>query len=887
VPSGPAVAPPDLEGRPVSVLVTREGTRTPGDRGVRRPEVRGKFFYVGEEKLYVRGVTYGTFRPGPDGAEYPPPATVAHDLALMAANGINTVRTYTLPPSWMLDQAQEQGLRVLPGLGAERVVGHLNDGRRAQARAEREVAGRVRSVAGHPALLGYAVGNEIPASTVRWLGRQRVERFIGNLTARVRDEDPDGLVTYVNYPSTEYLDLPFVDFLGVNVFLEDPDRLAAYLARLQNLAGDRPLVMTELGLDSLRNGEESQARSVDQQLRTAFAAGCAGAFVFSWTDEWHRGGEDVHDWAFGMTDRSRGPKPAAAALRQRYAAIPFPREGPWPRISVVVCAYNAEATIEECLEAALRLEYGDFEIVVVDDGSTDATPDLLRRYPVRVVTTANRGLSAARNTGAEVADGEIVAYLDSDAYPDRHWLSYLAHAFTTSGVVAVGGPNIPPPGDGVVAECVARSPGGPAHVLLTDTVAEHVPGCNLAIRATALRAIGGFDPRFRTAGDDVDVCWRLQDHGGRLGFSPGAVVWHHRRNSLRAYWRQQVGYGRAEALLEDKWPERYNAAGHFRWAGRIYDRGLTRHLFDRQRVYHGSWGTAPFQSMYAAGPGTLQSLPLTPEWLLLTAFLVALTALGGLSGAPAVGLTLAALSAAAMALVLAQAVASAARTSFPEAPRGRREAVLRRALTTLLHVLQPLARLSGRVTGGLTLWRGHRVRGAQVPVRRSGWSWSERWIAPEDRLRAIETRLGVLRHGVRRGGDFEHWDLETRDGPLGAARMLLSVEELGGGSQLVRHRRWPVVRRAAVVAMLGCIAVSSAAWLSGAHLLAAVAGGLGLFLALLTLTECAVGTGALADALPAGLDPAGTRAPVREPPRYRERAVAEDPDGPAGFTVLP
>ena len=136
-------------------------------------------------------------------------------------------------------------------------------------------------------------------------------------------------------------------------------------------------------------------------------------------------------------------------------------------------------------------------------------------------------------------------------------------------------------------------PGRTGHVLLTDTVAEHVPGCNLAVRASALREIGGFDPQFRAAGDDVDVCWRLQDRGGTLGFSPAALVWHHRRNSVRAYWRQQRGYGRAEALLEHKWPERYNAGGHFRWAGRIYDRGLTRHLLRVQRIYHGSWGTAP------------------------------------------------------------------------------------------------------------------------------------------------------------------------------------------------------------------------------------------------------------------------------------------------------
>src|SRR5205814_2911897 len=65
-------------------------------------------------------------------------------------------------------------------------------------------------------------------------------------------------------------------------------------------------------LDSMRNGEEAQAQTLDWQLRTTFAAGCCGAFVFSWTDEWHRGGADVDDWAFGLTDGERRPKPALA-----------------------------------------------------------------------------------------------------------------------------------------------------------------------------------------------------------------------------------------------------------------------------------------------------------------------------------------------------------------------------------------------------------------------------------------------------------------------------------------------------------------------------------------------------------------------------------------------
>src|SRR6266511_3999783 len=77
-----------------------------------RPHVRGKFLFVGDEKLYVRGVTYGTFRPREDGCEYPEPEVVDRDFAAMTANGLNAVRTYTVPPRWFLDAAWRHGLRV-------------------------------------------------------------------------------------------------------------------------------------------------------------------------------------------------------------------------------------------------------------------------------------------------------------------------------------------------------------------------------------------------------------------------------------------------------------------------------------------------------------------------------------------------------------------------------------------------------------------------------------------------------------------------------------------------------------------------------------------------------------------------------------------------------
>src|SRR5213595_3418496 len=595
-----------------------------------RPHVRGKFLFAGDEKFYVRGVTYGAFQPDASGYEYHDANVIERDFAQMAANGINTVRIpHTMPPRSLLYAARRHGLRVMVGLSAEQYLGFLIDRKKSVADIEALVSAKVRECAGHPALLCYALGNEIPSTMARWLGRRKIERYLKRLYRVIKEEDPDGLVTYVNYPTTEYLQLPFLDLVCFNVYLESQERFEAYLARLQNIAGDRPLIMSELGLDALRNGEDVQARSLDWQVRTAFAAGCAGVVVFSWTDEWYRHGHDVEDWAFGLTRADRSPKPALGAVGKALAEVPFPPNLPWRRISVVVCSCNGGRTIRDACEGLRRLDYPNYEVIVVDDGSTDDTAAIAGQYDVRLIRTPNRGLSSARNTGLAAATGEIVAYLDDDAYPDPHWLTYLAATFLSTSHVGVGGPNIAPAGDGPIAECVARAPGGPVHVLVTDREAEHIPGCNMAFRTAYLEAVGGFDPRFRTAGDDVDVCWRLQDRGWTLGFHPAAVVWHHRRNSVRTYWRQQIGYGRAEAMLERKWPEKYNGPGHVRWVGRLYGNGLTHALgWRRPRVYHGVWGGAPFQSLYQPAPSILGSLPQMPEWHLMT---VSLAAAAGLS----------------------------------------------------------------------------------------------------------------------------------------------------------------------------------------------------------------------------------------------------------------
>ncbi|HEX4862601.1 MAG TPA: glycosyltransferase [Acidimicrobiales bacterium] len=657
-----------------------------------RVRVDGQAFMCGDAAFRFRGVTYGTFEPDVDGELYPDRHTVKLDFAAMSEHGFTVARTYTVPPERVLAAAADTGLRVLAGLFWEDwryMVGTSVRQRRAIRRQARDIARRAAvELAGNEQVLGISVGNEIPADVVRWLGGSVVSDTIESLTDAVRDVDPALLVTYANYPTTEYLQLDCLDFVSFNVFLDREADLRRYLTRLQHVSAGRPLVLSEIGVHAPQSaeGEAAQAETLDWQLETATERGVAGTCVFSWTDDWWVGGKPVDGWRFGLTHRDRSPKPAldvAARWNDRTVAdIDFP----WPSVSVVVCAYNAEATLQECLSHLRRLDYPDLEVVVVDDGSTDRTADIARSHGgVRLVALPHAGLSVARNEGFRAARGELVAYLDSDAYPSPEWPYFLALGMDGPHVGAVGGPNLPPAADPVGAHRVANAPGGPAHVLVSDDRAEHIPGCNMAIWRSVLFELGGFDPVYTTAGDDIDICWRLADKGWQIGFHPAAFVWHHPRPRTRAYLRQQLAYGKSEAVVESRHPDRFTATGSARWRGHIY--GSRTRDTGRQRIYRGPYGSASYQSVYRTGGHAITlahqlGVP-TATALLATAPLAAVAWYGAL---PA-GIGLLAL--------LAFLIADHTRVRPPTwLRRGR---VVFRLHVASLHLLQPVVRLQGRL----------------------------------------------------------------------------------------------------------------------------------------------------------------------------------------------
>lgn len=669
-----------------------------------RVEVDGKFFSCGGERFALHAVSYGTFAPrSGDGAQFPEPDVLAADLAMMAANGFTVVRTYTSPPDDLLDEAKRLGLRVLAGIffpDWRYIVGSPAKARRAMVKsAIAEVRREAERLAKRDEVLAVVVGNEVPADAVRWFGVKHVSRVLGALVDVVHEVDPEMLVTYANYPTSEYLDVANVDFLMFNVFLERQVDLRRYLTRLHHLAGDRPLVLGELGLDARADaaGERRQATVLDWQLLTALERGVAGTCVFSWTDDWWVGGAAVEGWSFGLTRRDRSPRPALDVVKAWNQRTVADLDFPWPRITVAICAYNAAETLDECLRETSKLTYPNLEILVVDDGSTDATAGIAYRHPrVQLVSIEHAGLSVARNACIAAATGDLIAYLDSDAYPTPEWPYYLALGMDGPTVGGIGGPNVPPRHDPVGAHRVAAAPGGPVHVLTADDRAEHIPGCNMAFWKSVLLEVGGFNPVYTAAGDDVDVCWKVLDRGWDIGFHPAALVWHHRRPTVKAYLRQQRGYGKAEALVAARHPDRYTGAGTARWRGQIYT--STAQPIRYPRIYRGAFGGAAFQSVYRGG-GHLLDL----------AHQVGIpAALAGSILATVAGLTLwsPALMIAALAVLFVVGLGvHDALSAEPPRHADARRATFRMGVG-MLHVLQPLARWWGR-------WR-HRVAAHQA-----------------------------------------------------------------------------------------------------------------------------------------------------------------------------
>jgi len=580
-------------------------------------------------------------------------------------------------------------------------------------------------------------------------GVARAARSLQRLLDTLHLHSGGRFVTVRHTPSTLHLIGPHEDLLWCA--LAPRDALAAVIPALQKRAETRPLIV------EFTTAEHDYA----ERIAVAFQTGAAGVLC------------PVY-----------GPPTGAEALQLRclqpLEQLPFAASacGPTPHprapmVSVVVCAFDAGRTLRQCLESLRGLNYPRYEVIVVDDGSTDETPNIAASFAeFRIIRQTHAGLGAARNTGARAARGEIIAFTDADCLADPDWLTLLVNTINTGSFDLCGGPNYAPEEDSRTAACVAAAPGAPCPVLTADNQAEHLSGCNLALRAAALAQLGGFDPQFLGAGDDVDICWRALEAGMRIGFSPAAFVWHHRRNTITAYYRQQHGYGRAETMLYRKYPERFNALGQIAWRGIIP--GLEHMLPVGAK--------APELQLDGAAvcaceppPSLLWFLPQSLEWNAIALMVGAILGSAGLSALPALAM---------FALSLCWALYWGWHARLQPSCRG----AAARLLLAWLAATGPLVRAVGRYRESFSVYRRAGARIACTPRQRPRWRGRRLALAYCNQASlsrdCLLARVGeVLRHNAltaKTSSGWDDYDVEVRPAALARARIKTADEEYEG-----------------------------------------------------------------------------------------------------------
>jgi len=232
---------------------------------------------------------------------------------------------------------------------------------------------------------------------------------------------------------------------------------------------------------------------------------------------------------------------------------------PTPTVSVIIPTFDRRERLHRVLVGLADQTFdGVVEVVVVSDGSTDGTDAYLMSgdTPVAVVavTQENQGPAAARNRGIELAQGELVVFIDDDVVPDRGVISAHVAAHARLGEdVAVIGPMLDPPDHQMSIwirweqAMLARQYAAMASGDLVPTMRQFYTG-NASLLRRHLVTAGGFDPSLRRA-EDIELAYRLADHAIRFAFEPAAIGWHYADRSFESWWSTAYTYGRMDVVF--------------------------------------------------------------------------------------------------------------------------------------------------------------------------------------------------------------------------------------------------------------------------------------------------------------------------------------------------
>jgi hypothetical protein len=253
-------------------------------------EIKGKFIYVDGSKFIVQGVNYSPWRPGTGPNKdypYPSPALISEDLKIIQKLHANTILVYD-PPQYVLDLSAEDNLLVIYTLSinwwALGSTEFLNEKQR--------ILKKIMASKDASNILAWELGNEIPAQLLQKVKADTIEHEMKDLYNSIKALDPNHFIIHGNWPPTKNLNFTFFDLSAFNVYPVWPPEVVAhgygnYISTfLQPIAGKKPLLVTEFGVNSLEAGEDDQARITGQCWKDLIQAGSCGGVVFSFADEW-------------------------------------------------------------------------------------------------------------------------------------------------------------------------------------------------------------------------------------------------------------------------------------------------------------------------------------------------------------------------------------------------------------------------------------------------------------------------------------------------------------------------------------------------------------------------------------------------------------------------
>jgi len=226
-------------------------------------------------------------------------------------------------------------------------------------------------------------------------------------------------------------------------------------------------------------------------------------------------------------------------------------------VSIIVPVYNGALTIEECIKSLLNLEYPEdkYEIIIVDNNSTDTTLEIVKKYPVKLFHDGKQSSYAARNLGIKNAKGEIVAFTDADCIVDKMWLEQMVKNFEDETTAGVGGEILAYNPKNIVEHYLDKSDilsqKSSFDCKFVNLKMPFIATANAAYKMEILNEIGAFDDSF-TSGGDVDLAWRITFKGYRIVYEPKALVYHRHRRTLYGLLKQVFRYGKGHAKLFKK-----------------------------------------------------------------------------------------------------------------------------------------------------------------------------------------------------------------------------------------------------------------------------------------------------------------------------------------------